>query len=71
MNTYQLIHIRSGISYEVDAVDFCDLQKRAKGLFLSNQEDDFTIETIVKIPEPYYPTRRKKRYAKKSLVRNR
>ena len=69
MNTYQLTHIRSGSVYEVDAVDTCDLQKKAKYLFTDEQEDDYTIQTIIKIPEPYYP-RKKRKYANKRARRS-
>jgi len=66
MNTYQLTHIKSGSIYEVDAIDICELQKKAHSLFVDDQEDDFTIESIIKIPEPYYPVRRKKLYSRKN-----
>ncbi len=65
MNTYQLTHIRSGSIYEVDAVDICDLHRKAPYLFMEEQEDDFTIRSIIKIPEPYYPIRRKKLSSRK------
>lgn len=64
MNTYQLIHIKSGLVYEVDAIDICELHKKAQSLFDDDQEDDFTIESIIKVPKPYYPVRRNKKIKK-------
>ena len=60
MNTYQLTHIRSGSMYQVDAMDLCDVHRKAMYLFSNEEECDISIRTIVKIPEPLYPVRRKK-----------
>lgn len=60
MNTYQLTHIRSGCMYQVDAIDLCDVHRKATYIFSEEEEFDFSIKTIVKIPEPLYPVRRKK-----------
>lgn len=63
MNTYQLLHIRSGLIYEVDAIDLCELHNRAKSIFSMFEDDEFAINTIIKVPEPLYPKRtRKRRY---------
>lgn len=73
MNTYQLLHIRSGSTYEVDAIDLCELHKKAKSIFTDYEDDDFCINTIIKIPEPLYPIRRKRkrRYRKNPQVETR